>query len=296
MDRIDAMAAFVAVADLHGFAPAARRLGLSPSAVTRLVAALEEHLDTRLLQRTTRSVSLTDGGQRYLDRARRILGEVTEAEGLARAGRTNPSGRLVVTAPGSFGQMHVAPLMTRYLAIYPAVTGNLMLGDRILNLIDESVDVAIRIGKLDDASYVARAVGVTKPVVVASPAYLAAHKRPRTIDDLARHDLIQFTAIAPNPEWRLMHDGRERRISFVPRFVTNSADVAIGQAERGGGLALVLSYQVADAVREGRLEMVLRSAEPPPLPIHVVYPTTRQLSANVRAFIELIKSTCDWKF
>jgi len=296
MDRLDAMTAFVTVAELHGFAPAARRLALSPSAVTRLVAALEAHLDTRLLQRTTRSVTLTGAGARYLERARRILGDVAEAEANALADRTVPSGRFVVSAPNVFGRLHVGPLMCAFLGRYPDVVGELMLSDRVTNLVEEGIDAAVRIGVLDDSSYIARPVGAIRRVIVGAPDYLARRKRPRQPADLARHDVIQFTAITATPEWRFSGRGRDERVALTPHFVTNSADAAIGHAERGGGLAMLLSYQVVDAVRAGRLEIVLRTFEPPPAPIQILYPSTRLLSAKVRAFIELVTTTCDWRF
>src|ERR1700754_3676021 len=162
MDRIDAMQAFVAVADLRGFAPAARKLGLSPPAVTRLVAALEDRVGARLLQRTTRSVMLTDVGVRYLERIRRILADVEEAEGSVRDERTRPSGRLVVSAPLGFGRLHVSPVMSAYLARYPEVSGELRLSDRMINLVEDGVDLATRIGDLPDSTLVARHVGQTR--------------------------------------------------------------------------------------------------------------------------------------
>jgi DNA-binding transcriptional LysR family regulator len=297
VDRLDAMTAFVAVAELRGFAPAARRLGLSPSGVTRLVAGLEERLDARLLQRTTRSVTLTDAGARYLERARRILADIDEAEGAARAERSEPTGRLLLTAPHLFGRLHVAPLMSAYLARYPAVVGELTLADRLVNLVEEGVDVAVRIGVLSDSSLFARKVGETRRVVVASPEYLARHKKLRTPADLASHDVIQFTSLSPTPEWRFSgEDGRPAAVGFAPRLITNSAEVALGHAEGGGGLAMVLAYQAVESVRAGRLAVVLAKLEPPPLPIHLVYPTTRLLSAKVRAFVDLAVETRDWQF
>lgn len=296
MDRIEAMTAFVTVAELRGFAPAARRLGLSPSAITRLVAALEERLSIRLLRRTTRSVTLTDGGARYLERARRILADVTEAEGAARAERSVPSGRFVVAAPQLFGRREVAPLMCDFLARYPAVVGELTLADRLVNLVEEGVDVAVRIGELADSSLKVRRLGATRRVVVASPAYLAKRKRPRTPADLSAHTIIQFTAITPVGEWRFVHDGEEQRVALVPSFVTNSADAAIGHAERGGGLTMVLAYQVVDLVHAGALAVVLPRYEPPPLPIQLVYPSARLLSASSRAFIDLAATTRKWSF
>lgn len=294
MDRLDAMTAFVAVADSRGFALAARRLGLSPSAVTRLVAALEERLSIRLLQRTTRSVTLTDAGARYLARARRILADVGEAEDAAQAERTEPTGRFVVTAPVMFGRLNVTPLLSRFLALYPAVSGELTLSDRMANMVEEGIDVAVRIGNLEDSSLFVRKVGETRRVVIASPAYLAKHKRPRAPDALAKHghQIIQCTALNPAPSWELA--GTD--VPFGPAFVTNSADAAIAHAELGGGLTMVLAFQVIDAVRAGRLKVVLADFEPPPLPIHLVYPTTRLLSAKVRAFVDLATTSCDWHF
>jgi DNA-binding transcriptional LysR family regulator len=173
MDRLEAMTAFVAVADLKGFAPAARKLGVSPSAVTRVVASLEERLGARLLQRTTRSVMLTDVGARYLARARQILADVVEAEGAAQAERTQPTGRLVVSAPVGFGRIHVTPLTSAYLQRYPQVAGELRLSNRIVNLIDDGIDAAVRIGHLADSSPVARHLGTMRRIVVAAPDYLA---------------------------------------------------------------------------------------------------------------------------
>lgn len=295
MDRLEAMSVFVAVADLRGFAQAARRLGLSAPAVTRLIAALEERVGARLLQRTTRKVTLTDAGVRYLERARRILADVAEAEGAAQAERTIPTGRFVVAAPNVFGRMHVAPLMGTYLSKYPNVKGELTLSDRLVSLVEDGIDVAVRIGTLEDSSAVARAIGVTRRVVVAAPRYLS-RRKIRNLGDLARHDIIQFTALNPTPEWRFVRDGREARVALSPKFVTNSADAAIGHAELGLGVTMALAYQVVDSVRAGKLRVVLRDLEPPPLPIHVVYPSTRLLSAKVRAFIELITTTCDFRF
>ena len=296
MDRLDAMSAFAAVAELRGFAPAARRLSLSRPAVTRLVAALEARLGTRLLQRTTRSVTLTDAGARYLQRARRILSDVAEAEALAQADRSEPTGRFVAAAPSVFGRLHVAPVMCTYLERHPAVIGELQLADRTVNLVEEGVDLAVRIGHLADSSLVARRVGHTRRVVVGAPSYLERRGTPRRPGALSGHDLIQFSALTPQPEWRFTRDGEETRVALAPRLVTNSADAAIGHAERGGGLTMVLAYQVASAVSAGRLRVVLPGFEPPALPIHLVYPTGRLLSAKVKAFSELVAETCDWDF
>jgi len=284
------------VADLRGFAPAARKLGLSPSGLTRLIAALEDRLGARLLQRTTRSVTLTDVGARYLERVRRILSDVEEAEGSAQDQRTRPSGRLIVSAPLGFGRLHVSPVMSAYLTRHPDVSGELRLSDRMVNLVEDGVDLAIRIGHLADSSLVARHVGEMRRIVVASPRYLSQRGEPDTPTAIASHQTIQFGATSAAPDWRFVEDGSEIRISHEPRFTTNSADAAIQYAEQGGGLTRVLAYQAAEAIKGGRLQIVLAKFEPPVLPIHVVYPTSRLLSAKVRAFIDLVIELSDWRF
>ena len=290
------MQAFVAVADLQGFAPAARKLGLSPSGVTRLIAALEQRLGARLLQRTTRQVALTDVGARYLERVRRILSDVEEAEGSAQDERTRPSGRLVVSAPIGFGRLHVSPVMSAYLARYPEVSGELRLSDRMINLVEEGVDLAVRIGHLADSSLVARHVGEMRRIVVASHRYLKTHGEPETPEAVASHRTIQFGATSASPDWRFVRDGHEVRVVPTPRLTTNSADAAIQYAAQDGGLTRVLAYQAADAIKSGRLKIVLAKFEQPTLPIHIVYPTSRLLSAKVRTFIDLVVEISDWHF
>jgi DNA-binding transcriptional LysR family regulator len=296
MDRIDAMQAFVAVADAQGFAPAARKLGLSPSAMTRLIAALEEHLGARLLQRTTRSVTLTDVGTRYLERIRRILADVEEAESSAEGERTRPSGRLVASAPIGFGRLHVSPVMSKYLARYPEVSAELRLSDRMINLVEDGVDLAVRIGHLPDSTLVARHVGEMRRIVVASNAYLKRRGEPKTPQAITAHDTIQFGAATSAPDWRFVEDGREVRVACTPRFTTDSADAAIQYAEQGGGLTRVMAYQAAEALKRGKLTIVLAQFEQPALPIHIVYPTSRLLSAKVRAFIDLVTEIDAWHF
>ena len=290
------MSVFVTVADLKSFAAAARQLRLSAPSITRLVAALEDELSIRLLQRTTRSVTLTDAGARFLERARRILADLDDAESDAKAHRSQPSGRFVVAAPQVFGRREVSPLMSDFVTAYPAVTGELTLADRVVNLVEEGVDVAVRIGFLRDSSLRTRAVGATRRIVVASPQYLAKAARLRSPADLQGHALIQFTAISPLPEWRFHRGSGEERVPIAPKLVTNSAEVALSHAQRGGGLALVLAYQAKELLKAKQLEIVLAKFEPPPLPIQLVYSGTRLLSANVRAFIDLALATRDWNF
>ncbi len=296
MDRLDAMETFVAVADLKGFAPAARKLKISASAVTRLIAALEERVGARLLQRTTRSVALTDVGERYLARARRILAEVEEAEAAASADRVQPTGHLIVSAPLMFGRLHVNPLMSDYLKRYPEVTGELRLSDRPINLVEEGVDVAVRIGHLPDSSVVARNVGDMYRVVVAAPDYLKRRGVPQTPEDLRAHETIHCASVLTTNEWHFVRGGQPLRIPITPRYTTNTAEAAVWHAEQGGGFTMVLAYQAAAAIAAGRLEVVLAAFEQPPRPINIVYPTSRLLSSKVRAFVDLAVETCHWRF
>ncbi|SFI03626.1 transcriptional regulator, LysR family [Bosea sp. OK403] len=296
MDRFATLAAFVKVAELRGFAPAARRLGLSPSAVTRLVAALEEHLGVRLLQRTTRLVTPTDEGERYLLQARRILAELDEADASLQATRAEPSGRFTVSAPLVFGRLHVGPLFSAYLSRYPAVHGELILSDRMINLIDEGVDAAVRIGHLADSSLRSRRIGETRRVVVASPDYLARSGAPGDPADIRTHRCIHFSGFAPGSDWEFEQNGAKARVTIDASFVTNSADTAIQHAISSGGLTMVLAYQAANAICSGALRIVLAEYERPPLPIQIVYPTSRLLSAKVRAFIDMAVTDTDWSF
>lgn len=290
------MQAFVVVADLQGFAPAARKLGSSPSAVTRMVAALEEHLGARLLQRTTRQVTLTDAGSRYLERARRILADVEEAEDAVEGERTRPEGRVVISAPMGFGRLHVSPVVSAFLKRYPDVAVDLRLSDRMINLVEDGVDLAVRIGHLPDSTLVARHVGEMPRIVVASPGYLRARGEPARPSDISGHDTIQFGAMTAALDWRFIEDGQEIRVSSSPRFTTNSSDAAVHYAEQDGGLTRVMAYQAAESLKAGRLRVVLADFAPPAMPIHIVYPTSRLLSAKVRTFIDLATEISDWHF
>ena len=298
-DRFDAMHAFVAVCEAQGFSPAARKLELSPSVVTRLVAGLEERLGVRLLQRTTRSVRVTEAGLRYLERARRILAEVDEAETSAQGERAEPRGKLVVAAPLLFGRMHVAPLVSKLLDALTGLSAELQLSDRYVNLVEDGVDVAIRIGELADSTLVARRLGATRRVLVASPAYLERRGGPPLHpSDLADHALIAFLAVTPGREWAFLSvDGTLLTVAVEPRFSTNSGDAAIEHAIAGGGITAALSYQVAAPKEAGALVEVLPEFAPPAAPIQALFPSTRLLSAKVRAFLDLAqRAVRDWSF
>ena len=285
MDRLHAMKVFLKVVECRGFAGAGRQLQMSPPAVTRAVAALEEVIGARLLIRTTRTVKLTEAGTRYAEDCRRILADLAESEASAAGSHAKPSGTLVVTASVLFGQIYVLPIILDFLDQHPAVSGRALFLDRVVNLVEEGVDVAIRIAHLPDSEYHAVRVGSVRRVICAAPAYLKKHGIPATPADLAGHTIIAATATLASPEWRF---GRERKTSVAvqPRLTTTTIESAIIAASGGWGLTRVLSYQVAQAVVEKKLQIVLAEFEEEPLPIHVVYPEGRKASAKVRAFVE----------
>jgi len=283
MDRFETMRVFAAVAEAQGFAPAARRLGMSPPAVTRAVLALEERIGTRLLHRTTRIVRLTEAGARYLADCKRILVEIDEAEASAAGSHAEPRGQIGVTAPVMFGRMHVAPIVLDFLQRYPKLRTRLLFRDSLVDLIDEGIDVAIRIAHLPDSSLRAIPVGSVRRVVCASPSYLAAHGAPRTPEDLPQHETIASSASGGELEWTFASG---KTIMIAPRFIVSGADVAISAAAAERGITRVLSYQIAPEVRAGKLEIILSEFEPPPLPVSVVYAEGLRAAAKVRAFVD----------
>ena len=286
MDRFHLMRTFVAVVDAQGFAGAARKLGLSPPAVTRAIAELEQRLGARLLTRTTRMVRVTDAGEGYAEDCRRILAEVEAADESAGGVHRAPRGRLTVTAPAMFGGMHVTPIVIEYLRLYPEMSVACWFVDRIVNLVDEGADVAIRIGELPDSSANAIRVGSVRRVICGSPAYLKKHGAPQRPADLLRHTIV-VNRLSRSSEWNLVDNGVARNVRLAPRLMTTTNDAAIAGAQSGFGLTRVLSYQVAGEVRRGRLKLVLEDCEPAPWPVHVVHREGRRAAQKVRAFIDL---------
>jgi len=287
MDRLHAMTLFLAVVDEGGFAPAARKLRVSPPVVTRAVAELESDLGVRLLTRTTRVVRITDVGARYAGDCRRILAEVAEAEEAATGTHAEPRGHLAVTAPALFGRMYVTPIITEYLRRYPETDFACVFVDRVVNVVDEGMDAAVRIGELPDSTLQAARVGEVRRVVCASPQYLRKRGTPRTPQELARHDIVSASGVTPSPEWRFEHAGRTVAVRVKARLATTTNDSAIAAALGGFGVTRVMSYQVAPLVKAGLLKTVLVAFEPPPLPIHVVHREGRQGARKVRAFLDL---------
>ncbi|REG15046.1 LysR family transcriptional regulator [Roseateles depolymerans] len=287
MDRLQAMTVFVTVVDEGGFASAARKLDLSPPVVTRAVAELEERLGLRLLTRTTRVVRVTEAGARFAEDCRRILADLQAAEDAASGTHAAARGTLVLTAPVLFGHLYVMPVLVDYLTRCPEVDAQCLFVDRIVNLDEEGVDVAVRIGELPDSSLQAVKVGTVRQVLVASPAYLQAHGRPDHPSDLSRHTLVARGGAPVEVDWQFQEDGKPLHQRLRARIRTSSNDSAIAAAVAGFGMTRLLSYQVADALRQGTLETVLEPFETPALPIHVVHREGRRATQKVRGFIDL---------
>lgn len=288
MDRLHSMGVFVAVAEEESFAAAARRLNMSPPAVTRTIAALEEHLGIKLLTRTTRFVRATDAGQRYLESSRRILVEADEADEAAAGVHASPRGQLTVTAPVLFGSMHVMPGIVEFLARYPEVSVNAVFLDRVVNLLEEGIDVGIRIGELPDSTMRAIPVGSVRRVICASPDYLARHVELKEPRDLAGQTIIAASPISPSLEWRLGNGKQPISVRVQPRLsVTNNA-AAIEAALMGFGITRLMSYQVAAHLAAGQLVRLFPEYEQPALPVHIIHVEGRQASAKVRALVDVL--------
>lgn len=292
MDRLDSLRVFIAVAEAGSFARAARRLALSAPAVTRAIMMLEQRLAVPLLHRTTRSLRLTEAGEGFLEDCKRIVAELEEAEAQASGVHAEPRGELAVTAPAMFGRLHVAPLLYDFVQRHEQLSVRSVFVDRIVHLLDEGLDVALRIARLPDSGLSAFALGAIRAVTVASPAYLAQHGEPSTPDELLQHQAIGFAQDGARPgPWHFYppHDKSPaaRRPVLPPmRLVSNASEVSVGAALRGQGLVRAMAYQVADAVQAGQLRVVLADYEPEPVPVHLVTLGGRKGPAKVRAFID----------
>lgn len=286
MDRFEAMRVLITVVDAGGFSAAARRSGLPLATVSRRVADLESHLGSRLLDRTSRRVELTDTGRDYVEAARRILSELGEAERIAAGEYATPRGLLTVTAPLVFGRLHVVPVIVDFLKAYPDVSVNLTLNDRIVSFDEDHVDIAVRIGALPHSSLVAIRLGEVSRIVCASPDYLEQKVIPARPADLTSHDCITFEGMAMADGWRF---GEGKAATVVPirsRLIVNTAEAALDAAIAGLGLTRVLSYQATTALRDGKLRTVLGDFAPPPLPVHLVRSAGRLPPRKVRALVD----------
>jgi DNA-binding transcriptional LysR family regulator len=286
MDRLQAMTVFLSAVEGGSLSAAGRKLGMPLATVSRNLSELEAHLKARLLNRSTRGLALTDAGRDYLAACKRILEDVGEAERAAGGEFSEPRGELVVTAPIVFGRLHVLPVLAEFLAAYPEVDVRLVQGDRIVHLLDEHVDLAVRIGTLPDSRLTATRLGATRRVVCASPAYFAAHGVPEVPAQLDGHRCISFEAMGGAEAWRFPVHGTEISVPVHSRLVVNTAEAAIDAAIAGAGVTRVLCYQVDLAERGGQLQRVLRDFEPPPLPISLVHAGQRRLPLKLRAFLD----------
>lgn len=286
MDRLESLSAFVAVAQEGSLSAAARKSGLSLPTMSRRLAELEAHLGVRLLNRSTRSLALTETGETFLAAAREILARVEEAERLAAGEHGTPRGELTLSAPIVFGRLHVLPVVTAFLAANPLIDVRLSLNDRFLHLLDDHVDATVRIGDLPDSALVARGLGTIRRVVCASPDYLAAQGRPERPEDLVNHACIGFEGLGQGRRWTFRRDGAEVTVRPRERLRVNTAEAALDAALGGAGLTRVLSYQCAEAVRAGRLEILLERFELPPWAVSLVHAGQNPLPRKLRAFID----------
>lgn len=286
MDRFESMSTLLAVVEAGSLSAGARRLGMPLTTVSRRVSELEGRLKSRLLTRTSRRVVLTDAGRSYVAACRRILEQLEEAERAAAGEYSAPTGELMITAPVVFGRLHVLPVVIGFLRAYPDIDIRMALADRVVNILEEPIDLAVRIGHLPDSNLVARRVGFVRRVISASPAYLAERGTPRTPRDLAAHDCITFEGMTAPDSWTFPTGKSEASVAIRSRLVVNTAEAAIDAAKAGLGITRVLSYQVASALRDGALVLALESFEPAPLPVNLLHRGRRLLPLKLRAFLD----------
>jgi DNA-binding transcriptional LysR family regulator len=288
MDRWQAMRIFVKVAETESFADTARQMFMSAPAVTRAVASLEDLIGARLFVRTTRSVKMTEAGARYFDDCRRILADIAEAEAAAGGSYATPTGTLYITASVLFGQMYVLPIVTRYLDTYSTVKAKTLFVDRPVNIVDEGIDVAIRIGHLPDSGLTAIKVGTVRRVMCGSPKYFERYGVPKSPADLKDHRIAASTAAWASPEWRFADD---QRVTVEPVLQCNTNEAVIHSAREGWGLTRVLHYQIGPALMAGELQIVLGEYEEPPMPVHILHPEGRHAPAKVRTFVDMASAS-----
>lgn len=286
MDRLESMTVLLAVMDAGSLSAAGRKLGMPLPTVSRKLSELETHLKARLLTRSTRRLTLTDTGRSYIAACRKILDDIHEAERAASGEYSEPRGELVVTAPVVFGRLHVLPILNEFLKVYPEVNVRLALGDRIVNLLEDHVDLALRIGTLLDSGLATTSLGTVRRVVCASPGYLAERGTPGDLRDLSAHQCVSFDLFAAANEWRFQMDGNDTIVPIHPRLIVSTAEAAIDAAIAGVGITCVLSYQVESALLAGQLTLLLRRFEPPPIPVSFLYAGQGRLPLKLRALLD----------
>ena len=287
MDQLTAINVFVAIAEAGSLSAAGRRLGMPLTTVSRHLAALEDQVGVRLITRTTRRLTLTEPGRHYLNSCRRVLAELETAEQHLAGGPGEPRGELAVTAPVLFGRLHVLPIVIEFLAKFPGVTARLLFMDRVVDLIEEGLDISVRIGALPGSSLMATRLGAIRHVTCASPAYLAKRGVPSEPQELAGHDCISFAMLSPPDVWRFAGPKPQQRVTVHPRLIVNTAEAAIDAAKAGLGITRVLSYQVTGSLAEGSLRLILEAFEPDAVPVSLLHREDRLPQTKVQSFIAL---------
>jgi DNA-binding transcriptional LysR family regulator len=286
MDRFDAIRTLLAAVDGGSLSAASRKLGMPLPTVSRKVSELEAYLGTQLVIRTSRKLLLTDAGSAFVMAGRRVLEDLEEAERTAAGEYRTPRGDLLVTASIMFGKLHVTPVVLAFLAAYPQVNVRVVLADHVIDLVENHVDVAVRIGRLPDSGLVAARIGEIHWVICASPAYLAKRSAPVTPDDLAGHDCIGFEGLQMVRTWPFGRGNEAKTVAIQPRFTANTADAVIEAAVAGVGVARLTSYQAARAIRDGKLVSLLRGYAPESIPVHLVHTGPPLLPLKMRAFLD----------
>lgn len=288
MDKLDDMMAFIKVVDARSFTAAADRLGLSKSVVSRRISEMEDRLGARLLNRTTRKLSLTEVGQAFYERCVRIVGDVEEAERAVGDLHGTPRGRLRINAPVSFGRLHLAAAIVAFVEKHPAIEIDIELNDRYVDLLDDGYDLAIRIGRLRDSSLVARKLAPCRRAVVASPDYLRRHGAPQTPDDLMRHNCLIYTNVAAAEQWQFVDRDGVKTVKVVGTMRANNGDLTCAAAAAGMGVAVLPTFLCGAALAAGELIAVDLKLHAPDSGVYAVYPQNRHLSSKVRAFVDFL--------
>lgn len=286
MDRFESMSVLLAVVEAGSLSGGGRKLGMPLASVSRKISELEAHLKARLLTRSTRQLTLTDAGRDYIVACRRILEDLNDAERAASGEYSAPRGELIITAPIVFGRLHVLPIAIEFINAYPEVDVRLALGDRVVNLLEDHVDLAVRISELADSSLIATRIGSIRRVVCGSPAYFAAHGVPRSPIELSSHACVTFAALMAAGPWTFEVNGADVTVPVRSRLAVNTAEAAVDAATAGVGVTRVLSYQMEEARRAGLLQVVLQEFEPEPLPVSLVYSSQGRLPQKMRAFLD----------
>ncbi|RUL78942.1 LysR substrate-binding domain-containing protein [Dyella choica] len=286
MDRLEAMRILLTAVDTGSLSAASRQLRIPLATVSRRVAELEEHLRVRLVLRGTRKLTLTETGRDYVASCRRILEDLVEAERTAAGEYRQPQGELVISAPQAIGRYHVVPVLVEFLQAYPKIHARIQLSDRVVNLLEEHVDVAVRLGELPDSDIIATRIALIGRVLCASPAYLASHGAPKEPNDLVAHECITYEGYTAADRWEFRFGRTHQLVQVSSRLIVNSAEAAVVAAVAGAGIARVLSHQVAEALKSGALVQLLQAFEPAPMPASLVYPNQPHAPLKLRAFLD----------